>query len=355
MAQKKQMTLTDAAYVTRRTVRLSAIGAAVLFCLWLVWKGGVALWEKIHPTPPPPPTVGFGLLPHLPFPQQPGKPQITLQLETPTGGLPTFPSEAKVYFMPKPGSDFLDLDTAKKRAAALGFIGDPTKRSDQEYQWTSPGGYTFVINIVTDEFSYQYDYTTDQSLLRPQNLMGPDDSARAAKAFLSQVMTLPDDLVNGTVKDSYFRFTGSQLSPVLSLSDADFVRVNLFRENYDGLPVLPLDPQKGQVWLLMSGSQDRYKQFVQAEYHSFPVDPQRTETYPLVPVEKAWEAVQVGNYYLAELDDQHGSTITVRRVYLGYFDPQRPIGYMEPIYIFEGDSNFIGYVPAVDPSWFSRQ
>lgn len=345
-----KMTLTETAYTTRRAIRLGAIGSVVLFSLWVFLKISLKVWSTIHPAPPPPPTVGFGPLPAVPFPTEPNMPKLTFLLETPEGGLPKLTNQMKVYFMPKPGSNFLDLDSAKKQAKSLGFVGDPIKLSDSEYQWKIEGGYTFTADILKRTFVYNYDYTTDQTLLRPQKLPGNEEIAQTAKGFLTRIVSIPEDLASGKATFSYFRFSGKDLVSVLSLSDADFIRVSLFRTDYDSIPVLPPDPQKGLVWFLASNSQDRLKQFVHMEYQYFPTDNQRFETYPLKPVETAWEEIKADKYYLARLSEQHSNTLTIRRVYLGYFDPPTPVGYLLPIYVFEGDSNFLGYVSAVDQS-----
>jgi len=36
---------------------------------------------------------------------------------------------------------------------------------------------------------------------------------------------------------------------------------------------------------------------------------------------------------------------------MGYFDSVVPQHYMQPVYVFEGDGNFVGYVPAVSKDW----
>ena len=41
----------------------------------------------------------------------------------------------------------------------------------------------------------------------------------------------------------------------------------------------------------------------------------------------------------------------VRNVSLAYYDSVIPQNYLQPIYVFEGDGNFIGYVSAIDLFW----
>ena len=41
------------------------------------------------------------------------------------------------------------------------------------------------------------------------------------------------------------------------------------------------------------------------------------------------------------------TNITIRKMFLGYFDPDVYQEYLQPVYVFVGDGDFVGYVPAV--------
>jgi hypothetical protein len=49
-------------------------------------------------------------------------------------------------------------------------------------------------------------------------------------------------------------------------------------------------------------------------------------------------------------DNQEGQ-ITIRNIFLAYFESEEPQNYLQPIFVFEGDKNFTAYVSAVDPEW----
>jgi len=38
-------------------------------------------------------------------------------------------------------------------------------------------------------------------------------------------------------------------------------------------------------------------------------------------------------------------------VYLAYYDSLDPQTYLQPVFVFEGDDDFLAYVPAVEAAW----
>jgi hypothetical protein len=40
----------------------------------------------------------------------------------------------------------------------------------------------------------------------------------------------------------------------------------------------------------------------------------------------------------------------VRKIYLAYFEPINLTNYLQPIFVAEGDNNFVAYMPAISSS-----
>jgi len=78
------------------------------------------------PAPAPPPTVAFGKLPQMAFPEK-LHPELTLRLETPTGGTPNLGDRATVMLMPQSRPSFTALDEAKATANRLSFRNEPRR------------------------------------------------------------------------------------------------------------------------------------------------------------------------------------------------------------------------------------
>ena len=112
--------LTETALNFKKALKIGglAIGS------YLLIKFGAFIWSSYlriaHPEPPPPPTVAFGKLPSIAFPEK-IHPELTLRLETATGGTPDLGDRATVYLMPTFRSNLLALDEAKETAGKMMF------------------------------------------------------------------------------------------------------------------------------------------------------------------------------------------------------------------------------------------
>lgn len=316
---------------------------------------GLGIYRKIFPAPPPAPTVKYGKLPKIEFPPEQKRENLSLSVETPEGGLPTLPTQVKVFFMPKLNPNLLSLDVAKNKAGALGFNPTEQQVSQTVYKFpnkTSPS--TLEMNIVTGVFSISYDLKADSSPLekRPP---APEIAAAAARAYLSSSDLLPDDLT-GTTTHEFLKLESTGLTTALSLSEANLIKINLFRKSYDNLPSLTSDPNKANVWFMISGAGQRDKQIIAAEFHYFPVDETQYSTYPIKTSNEAWDELTAkGAGFIANLgQNKSGDSIKIRRIYLAYYDAGVPIEFFEPIVVFEGDNGFIAYVPAVSPDYYGQ-
>jgi len=345
--------LTNISITSRKTIRYGIYFIIFLMVGRVFLSWGVKLYKRVFPAPPPPPTVKYGRLTKIPFPANSAKVNLTYILETAEGGLPTnIPTQAKVYFMPKSSANLLSLDSAKGKATALGFTSTPQKISDTIYKFTNPGHpVTLQMNIITNTFSISYDLTTDRS---PIDQRPPVAEVAASKyeSFLSEAGLLPPDLT-GSITHDFLKISNGELISALSLSEANFVKINLFRKNYDDLPSLTGNPNQANVWAIISGSSTQAQQVIASEYHYHPIDESQFATYPIKTPQEAFTELQNGQAYIADLGiNKDGNSVKIRRVYLAYFDPEADTEYFEPIYVFEGDNGFIAYLPAVTTEYY---
>lgn len=347
------MTLTETAYWTRSAIKYGIVFIVALIVLRIGWIVGFGVYRSVFPAGPPAPEVKFGKLESLKFEQKPGFPVYTFSLQTPTGDLPALPPQAAVYFMPTPQSSFLDLEEARKLAVSLGFVGNGEGLSEVIYRFNhSQNPQTLDINIVNKTLSVSYDLTNDSGLsgLRPTS---GEDTLKSAQAFLNSGGLLVDDLTTGKQTFEFLK-TGEQvLEPVTSISEANFVRVNFFRKDYGGLPVLTGKRDRANVWLLISGESSSQKQVIAGEYHYFSVAEGQNSTYPLRAPKEAWEELNGGKGFIV-FGPEDKNSVVVRRMYLAYFDSGTPQQFLQPVFVFDGDDNFRAIVPAVTVEYYGN-
>jgi len=346
-------TLTETAHYTRKTVKYGTIALIGVILLKSIFSTAISYWRKLHPPPPPPPTVAFGNLPKIEFPESKFKEEkLVYRLETVTGGTPDLGDRAKVYFMPTKKPSLLALDQAKAQAKRIGFSGQPKKISETIYQWQKekPLSTTLEINIIDNNFTIKKNWQEDQALLQEKILPVKEQAIIEAKNFLQTNGLLSKDLQTGETEVSFLRFVPPKLVPAISPSEADFVRVNILRSNLDNLPILPPNPSEALVSLLISGSGAREKRILEVNYTHFPIAKETFATYPLKTSAQAWEELKVGKGFIANLGKGE-KQVTIRKIYLAYFENSLSRNYLQPIYVFEGDNDFTAYVPAVSPEW----
>ena len=338
--------LTQVSITARKIIRYGIFFVIFLIVARILFGIGSGLYRRFFPAPPPPPTVTFGKLPKLPFPQK-DKVNLTYILETPEGGLPILPTQSKIFFMPKLAPNLLSLDVAREKANSLGFLPTEQAVSQTIYKFShkdSPA--VLEMNIVNGNFSISYDLKTDPSPIE-RKPPAPEVAAAAVRSYLSSADLLPEDLTGPTANE-FLRIETDKLIGALSLSDSDLIRINFFRKTHDDLPSLTSEPNKGNVWSIVSGAREREKQIIAAEYHYFPVDEGKFSTYPIKTSQIAWDELSAGGAFVASPGgNSEGGAVTIRRVYLAYYDAGGYTEFFQPIVVFEGDNGFVAYVPAV--------
>lgn len=344
-------TLTEVSSVTRKIIKFGSISFVLILLLRILILGGIAWWKVTHPPPPTPPTVAFGKLPKLEFPENPSAPG-EYELQMPTGEFPNFSDRAKVFIMPYKTATFLAPDEGKREAAALGFVNSPQVLSEDVYKWerNSPVHSNLKMNIIDGSFEYNYLWQEDPNIPLGKKLPGELESVNETKSFIGQAKTINADLNTGETKVVYLKLSGTKLSQAVSFSEADFVKVDIFRANIDDMPVVTPEPSRGLVSALLSGSTNQ--RFLKVQYNYFPANYSQFATYPIKTAGQAWEDLKSKKGFIASYDSSKGSKVVVRRVYLGFYDTLAPQDYLQPIFIFTGDNDFIGYVPAIVDNYY---
>lgn len=343
--------LTKTAIVTRKVIKYGILAIIFIIIGRIAIGAGIGIYRYFFPAPPPPPTVSFGKLPKLDFPEGVKLGNVNYIVETPEGGLPDLATQARVYFMPKQSASLLSLDAARQKAVDLGYADNPQEVSDTIYRFPHKDQPAVMqINIVTGIFSLSYNLSADSSPIE-RIPPAPEVAASQVRSYLSSADLLPEDLAGPTTNE-FLKVEGGQLVSALGQSEADLVKINFFRNDYDELPSLTPNPNEANVWFYVSGARERQKQFIAAEYHYFPVDNSQFATYPIKSAEEVLNELKAGNAYIAATSVTEGN-ITIRRIYLAYYDSGKPAEFFQPIVVFEGDG-FIAYVPAVTADYYGE-
>jgi len=349
-------TLTETAYYSRQAIKYGSIAVVVLLILRGAFLSFRAYWKKAHPPPPPPPTVAFGKLPRLQFPERTGLPKLSFKLETISGGLPKLATQAKVFFVPQPSSNLLAWDNTKAWARQLGFNREPETVDKFDYRFTSETRppTTLEVNVLTKNFSLYYDWKSDLEILSQGNPPQEKEAIALARGFLQGAGALTDDLMQGPTEVTYLKYQEGNLVKALFFSEANFAKVNLFRQNLDNLKILPANPKEANVVITIAPTSSRNRGIIEVKYTHFPISQANFATYPLVDVNSGWSQLTGEKAFIANLGNNPEGKIIIRNAFLAYYDSLEPQNFLQPVVVFEGDNDFYAYVPAISEAWIGQ-
>lgn len=343
------MSLTQTAYNSRNIIKFGGIGLVAISLLWSITKIIYKAYLAAHP-PYYPPTVAYGILPKITFLEQKTEPK-TFTFELPNDEIPTFSDQARVYIIYRPNTTFLALEEDKKTAASFGFPMKPVE--------VKPGIYEFrddvlnkilTVNVLDGDFKMRYPYLSDQLLLVSEDLPTKDRAISIASSLLSQGSKLTDDLKNGQKRVTYWKIQDGAIKAIESQSQANAVRVDLFRQDLDNLKLLSSNYDKTSVSILISGSKTEARKIIEFNFKDINIDRESYATYPIKTAQEAINSLNSGNYWTTI--DVENKEVVIRKMYLAYFEPNALTNYLQPIYVFEGDNGFVAYIPAIKSEYF---
>lgn len=347
--------LTETAYYSRKIIKYGSVTIVALLIMRSIVISAGAYWRKMHPPPQAAPTVAFGKLPKINFPTRSGLPTISLRTETIEGTFPKLADRIKVYFMPGVSPNLLAIDNAKSFANKLGFSGEPEIINQFTLKYYSENNPKTIveINSLTKNFTLTYNWKEDVNIINQGNPLPENQAIASAKNLLDGYEVLSDDLVKGEQKVNYLKYNQGNLETTAFFSEANFARVDFYKENLEDIKLLPPNPKVGNVSVTLSASSNSRdsKEVIDIKYINYPVSLTKTATYPLKDVNQAWSQLAEGKGFIANLGNNPDGKIVVRRSFLAYYDSDEPQDFLQPIIVFEGDREFFAYVPAVSDDW----
>jgi hypothetical protein len=348
--------LTEIAYKTRLAIVVGVVFIFAVIIIQIVVKFFLGVLFVLFPPQPPKPNNQFGVLPALKFPPAASPSgQLTLTLETITGTLPQATATAVVYQMPKTAANLLGVTKTQEFAQKIKLDPNAIQESKNIYRFVDPEYPLRKLryDIISNNFILRYAYEQDAGVFAERFLPRDNETVNESKNFLTVNNLYHNDVKNGTSIISYLKLSGNKLVPTTSLSQADAVRIDYFRQPVNGLKILTPSPAEGQVAFVFSGSKTPQKRILLVAYTLWTIDLSVKGTYQVKPVTDAWEELVAGSGFIARYP-QNTLAVTVRNAYLAYYDSFDSQPFLQPIYVFEGDDGFTAYVPAVANQWSAQ-
>lgn len=341
------LTLTKTAAFLRMAILFAGFAIITLMVGRMFFTALIGYLKTINPPPPPPPTVGFQQLPAITYPPEDTRPD-QYRLETVGGRTPVISDRSKVFFIPTAQPSLKAVERATAKANALGYKGTPQIIDSRTYRWTntSPLLSTLEMDILTLTFSITTNWVSHPELLVQSNQLNANTLVNRLKSYLTTAGSLPADLTAGSSTTQFVKALGGQLEPVNAIADADFLEINLYRSLIDEeFGSISTEGKKGPINAVMAADGT----ILELTAKVYPVEYEIVETYPLRDTAEAWQAFTQGQGFLAERGTEQEAV--VRSITMAYLEPHSEQSYYRPVYVFEGDGGFLGFIDALDQTW----
>lgn len=342
------MTLTDAAALTKKVL---IVGTITLVVILMAWGGWHYYYNYIYlPSLPPvveQPTLAFGPLPEINFPaSNTTSSNFSYSLDTETGALPTdIPHLLKVYSVAQLATDLLALDRAKSLASSLRFNPSPEAISATQYKFTDDkNGGQLIVDLDTGNFKFQKNVASGsaESFEDIATFINDTQQSQFFKGFLSSKNLLKDQLKNGRTTVSY--------NNVIK-KDSTLASVNLWQDSIEDIPIVTPKFNEALIKAVGTSNRNADNKYILMNYTFWPIDLQNFGTYPIKTPEQAFDDLKNGEGFVAI--EPRTSSVSVTKVYLGYYLSEEYSSYLEPVYVFEGP-DFAALVPALSSEYIEK-
>lgn len=347
------MTLTEAAFFTKRFAPFGIIGILVILIFYYSFQLLVLVGEN-QPKPQNSTVITdlkFKLLPPISLNEATPSGNINYILDTIDGTaiIPNATTAAKVIFLPQEPPRFGFLPRIYTVAQDIGFDTETIKHQlEDQTAIFADGLRRLTIDITNFNFTYKYTLTKEDSILQGAQVPAdPKQIEIESTEFLRKTTRYPEELAQGKRNIVYLRFdpVTTELSIVQSAADANMVEVDYYRPDIDGVPVVPPKYFNSPHYTVFAYNASGSK-VIRAQVNFFAKSLDQVGIYPIKTSEDAWKQLQEGKGFIVNADTI-SPDVKIKKILLAYLDPEVYQLYMQPVYVFLGDNNFVAYVPAI--------
>ncbi|KKQ24639.1 MAG: hypothetical protein US40_C0008G0045 [Candidatus Roizmanbacteria bacterium GW2011_GWC2_37_13] len=269
-------------------------------------------------------------------------------LDTVEGVPVTSTDTAKIYFLPRPVTRFGYREKIYLMARTFGIDTELVKHKLADNLATfDDDRQKLTVNL--GNFNFKYENQPDSNSLAESALYIPSKKEIENKAtdFLKSIGRYPDELAKGTMRIIYLKYNPNfdNYINVENRKDANLVEVDFYRSDVDGVAVTTPRFFNSQNYVIMLFTKDGYK-VIKSQIAFFEKSEVQTGIYPVKSGEAAWQELLAGSGIVVSA--RMGiKNITIKNMKLYYLDPDIYQTYLQPVYVFYDDKDFVAYVPAI--------
>lgn len=329
-----------------KLAKWGGIALAILIALYIIIRILLVFKDILFPPPPPTPTATFGMMKEPSFPEGVKK-NFTFEIETISGDLPILPALSNVYKMELRGPDILAVENASQRAASIKFDYNPQQISDFEYKWTNPNPPVQNLTIDTrlNKFNLTSSYINYEDKIKLKNFSEKQEAVTVAQNFLGALGMYPEDVDEEKIEVEYSILDGGVLRPSSRVVTSNIATIYFYQKPIEEVPIVYPQTPKSTMKVTVA-TLDHKGEVIDANFSHQNILVDQSATYPLKTAEEAYEDLKKGNAYVLSHNGED-KNVKITDVYIALYNPGELQEFLTPVIVFEGNNNFLAYVPAI--------
>jgi hypothetical protein len=348
------MTLTELSYYSRKFMPFAILSFLILCIVYLSFKiffflnSSSNVEQKVY-------TQLFqGEKIQAPIVKDASSPaQFKFSIDTIEGRPVTATLSAQIFVIPPSSTSFGYREKILLMANTLGFDTTAVKYTlnDKQAEFAEDTQ-KLDIDISNFNFHYQYDLQKDTDLFVNTKIPSEEEIISAGEDFLKKIDKYPTDF--SVSKPSLIYYNYNPTTTELKVADkkemdSNMVEVDFFRPDIEAKPTnisTVTSKFPNSVNYVAMVFNDQNIKVVKAQVHYFETSKDQVGIYPLKTGDVAYQQLQKGQGFVINALPNE-TNITIKKMFLAYYDPDVYQPYLQPMYVFIGTNNFVGYVPAV--------
>jgi hypothetical protein len=341
------MTLTELSYYVRRALPFVVLFGLVFLIIFYSFKLYFIYLEASRSNVTQT-KITFGKIEPPKLPEATSSAGFEFTLDTIEGVPVTSTASATIYFNPESPTRFGYREKIYLMARTFGYDTEVVKHKLVGTTATfEDDGAKLDIDIGNFNFKYNGVDVLKTNDFVTGIAMSKTDIVNKAIDFLKKTGRYPDELSRGTTNVIYLKYDPAHgdFVNVQRASEAQAVEVDFYRPTVQDISIVTPKFFNSQNYVIMN-FKNIEAHVIRAQVSFFEKSEEQTGVYPLKTGEEAWMKLKAGQGKIVA--GRAGTkSITIKKMFTAYLDPNIYQTYFQPVYVFLGDNDFVAYVTAV--------
>ena len=347
------LTLTGVSNAIKKYGPYVVLGILSFFILYYSIKIGIIIY-KAQKEPEVIYNPIFGVIKKPTIKNSSNSAGLKFSIDTIEGKPVTTTASANIYFIPIPETKFGYRNRLFFMAQNFGII-DPIskyKLIDKNAEFTDEFQ-KLEIDIRNLNFSYEYFYQNEPELFDDTVIPTNEEAEKEAIEFLNTIDKYPIEFKDAKIQVKFYFFNKEKktITQVKRNLDANIVKVYFTRPEVDSTTFVSKDYPDSHNFVSMIPLRGEYK-IISAQIKYFDRSTEHFGIYPIKAADEAYKELKKGKGIVTKnLSDL--KKITIKKLFIAYFDPDDYEEYFQPVYVFQGNGDFAAFVPAITNEYLS--